>query len=197
MTVAFAALYIILVQVHYDLTYNRSIPDSERVYLMTLPSFSGGGSKQQSFLSRPFVEHFLTENLYVETYGVAQLDDVNKINVVMGEGSNAQTHSVNFAQMTSGALETLGIEPIIGSFEGIGDNGYVAISRTAAERLGVTVESVLQLENWGKTNYFVVCAIYKDLPANSDLQNIEVIRCNQLETQDLNSTSNWSYNYYA
>ena len=39
MMAAFAALYIILVQVHYDLTYNRAIPDSERVYLMTLPMF--------------------------------------------------------------------------------------------------------------------------------------------------------------
>lgn len=197
MTAAFAALYIILVQVHYDLTYNRSIPDSERVYLMTLPSFNGGGSKQQSFLCRPFAEHFLTENPHVETYGVAKLDDVNKVNVVVGEGSNAQTHGVNFAQMTSKALEVFGLEPIIGSFEGIGDNGYLAISETAAKRLGVTVESILQLESWGRTNYFVVCAIYKDLPANSDLQNIEVIRCNQLEEQDLNSTSNWSYSYFV
>ena len=197
MTAAFAALYIILVQVHYDLTYNRSIPDSERVYLMTLPSFSGLGSNQQSFLCRPFAEHFLSENPHVETYGVAKLDDVNKVNVVVGEGSNAQTHGVNFAQMTSKALEVFGLEPIIGSFEGIGDNGYLAISETAAKRLGVTVESILQLESWGKTNYFVVCAIYKDLPANSDLQNIEVIRCNQLEEQDLNSTSNWSYSYFV
>ena len=197
MTAAFAALYIILVQVHYDLTYNRSIPDSERVYLMTLPSFSGLGSNQQSFLCRPFAEHFLTENPHVETYGVAKLDDVNKVNVVVGEGSNAQTHGVNFAQMTSKALEVFGLEPIIGSFEGIGDNGYLAISETAAERLGVTVESILQLESWGRTNYFVVCAIYKDLPANSDLQNIEVIRCNQLEEQDLNSYSNWSYSYFV
>ena len=197
MTAAFAALYIILVQVHYDLTYNRSIPDSERVYLMTLPAFGGGGTKQQSYLSRPMAELVLAENPYVEVYGMARLDDVNKINVVMGEGSNAQTHSVAFAQMTSGALKAFGIEPIVGTFDGIGDNGYVAISETAAKRLGVTVEDILQLESWGKMNYFVVCAIYKDLPTNSDLQNIEIIRCNQYETQDLYASSNWSYSYFV
>ena len=87
--------------------------------------------------------------------------------------------------MTSGALKTFGIQPIMGSLEDMGEGGYVAISETAAERLGVAVDSVLQLESWGKTNYFVVRAIYKDLPTASDLQNIEVIRCNQLETQDL------------
>ena len=197
MTAAFAALYIILVQVHYDLTYNRAIPDSERVYLMTLPSFGAGETKQQSFLARPFAEYFLEENIYVEAYGVAQLDDVNKVNVIVGEGTAAKTHSVTFAQMTSGALKTFGIQPVMGSLEDIGEGGYVAISETAAERLGVAVDSVLQLESWGQTNYFVVRAIYKDLPVASDLKNIEVIRCNQLEEQDLNSTSNWSYQYFV
>lgn len=197
MTAAFAALYIILVQVHYDLTYNRAIPDSERVYLMTLPSFGAGETKQQSFLARPFAEYFLEENIYVEAYGVAQLDDVNQINVIVGEGTAAKTHSITFAQMTSGALKTFGIQPVMGSFEEIGEGGYVAISETAAERLGVAVDSVLQLESWGQTNYFVVRAIYKDLPVASDLKNIEVIRCNQLEEQDLNSTSNWSYQYFV
>ena len=197
MTAAFAALYIILVQVHYDLTYNRAIPDSERVYLMTLPSLGGSGLKQQSFLARPVAEMGLADNPYVETYGVAALDDVNQVNVIVGEGTAAKTHSVNFAQMTSGALKTFGIQPAMGSFEGIGEGGYVAISETAAERLGVAVDSVLQLESWGRTNYFVVRAIYKDLPVASDLKNIDVIRCNQLETQDLTSTSNWSYNYYV
>ncbi len=197
MTAAFAALYIILVQVHYDLTYNRAIPDSERVYLMTLPSFGAGETKQQSFLARPVAEMGLADNPYVETYGVAALDDVNKVNVIVGEGTEAKTHSVTFAQMTSGALKTFGIQAVMGSFEEIGEGGYVAISETAAVRLGVAVESVLQLESWGQTNYFVVRAIYKDLPVASDLKNIEVIRCNQLETQDLTSTSNWSYNYYV
>ena len=197
MTAAFAALYIILVQVHYDLTYNRAIPDSERVYLMTLPSFGAGETKQQSFLARPFAEMGLADNPYVETYGVAALDDVNKVNVIVGEGTEAKTHSVTFVQMTSGALKTFGVQPVMGSFEGIGEGGYVAISESAAERLGVAVDSVLQLESWGRTNYFVVRAIYKDLPVASDLKNIEVIRCNQLEEQDLNSTSNWSYNYYV
>lgn len=194
MTAAFAALYIILVQVHYDLTYNRTIPDSERVYLMTLPMFND--DRLQSFLPRPHAEMLLAENPNVEVYGVAKLDDVNKINVVVGEGLEAKTHSVTFAQMTSGALETFGFKSIIGSFEEMGEGGYVAISETAAERLGVSVDSILQLESWGKMNYFVVRAIYEDLPMASDLQNIEVIRCNQLETQDLYSANNWSYNYY-
>jgi uncharacterized membrane protein YesL len=32
---AFAALYIILVQVHHDLTYNKALKDSNRIYVLT------------------------------------------------------------------------------------------------------------------------------------------------------------------
>ena len=33
---AFAALYIILVQVHHDLTYNKALKDSDRIYCLSL-----------------------------------------------------------------------------------------------------------------------------------------------------------------
>ena len=35
LTAAFAALYIILVQVHHDLTYNKALKDSDRIYVLT------------------------------------------------------------------------------------------------------------------------------------------------------------------
>ena len=195
MTVAFAALYIILVQVHYDLTYNRSIPDSERVYLMTLPKYNE--DKLQSFLCRPHAELLLTENPYVEAYAVAKLDDINQSYVVVGEGNNALTHAAYVAQMTSKSFEVFGINVIAGSVANIATDNYVAISQQAANRLGVGVDSVINIECWGGIYPFTICAIYEDLPIASDLQNIEIIRCNQLETQDLYSTSNWSYCYFV
>ena len=73
MTAAFAALYIILVQVHYDLTYNRSIPDSERVYLMTLPLF--GQDKNNAYINRPMAEEIIADIPCVEAYGIAQLNE--------------------------------------------------------------------------------------------------------------------------
>ena len=35
LTAAFAALYIILVQVHHDFTYNKGLKDSDRIYCLT------------------------------------------------------------------------------------------------------------------------------------------------------------------
>ena len=38
LTAAFAALYIILVQVHHDLTYNKALKDSDQIYCMSATS---------------------------------------------------------------------------------------------------------------------------------------------------------------
>ena len=44
LTLAFTAFYIILVQVRWELTYNRSIPDADRIYLVELQSWYEPGS---------------------------------------------------------------------------------------------------------------------------------------------------------
>mgnify|MGYP003314764351 CR=1 FL=1 len=46
MAVAFAAFYIILVQVNYDLNFNKGIKDSEKVFVMTSGSFDNDGKRQ-------------------------------------------------------------------------------------------------------------------------------------------------------
>ena len=44
MAVAFAAVYLIAVQVKFDLSYNRVIKNSERIYRLEYPSWSGDGT---------------------------------------------------------------------------------------------------------------------------------------------------------
>ena len=197
MTAAFAALYIILVQVHYDLTYNRSIPDSERVYLMTLPMF--GQEKANAYINRPMAEEIITNIPSVEAYGIAQLNEHTQTEtmVTVGEGTEAKTFPVKTMQATSGALKVFGIQPIAGSITDMGNNALVAISQSAAKRMGVTVDDHIRVAFSNKSFPYTVCAIYKDQPMTSDLGELEMICCNMLEKQDLNSTSNWSYNYFV
>ena len=51
LTAAFAALYIILVQVHHDLTYNKGLKDSDRIYVLTKKNINQ--SEYTSYLCRP------------------------------------------------------------------------------------------------------------------------------------------------
>ena len=197
MTAAFAALYIILVQVHYDLTYNRAIPDSERVYLMTLPMF--GQEKANAYINRPMAEEIITNIPSVEAYGIAQLNEHTQTEtmVTVGEGTEAKTFPVKTMQATSGALKVFGIQPIAGSMNDIGTHAYVAISQSAAKRMGVAVDDCINIAFSNRSFPYTICAIYKDQPTTSDLGELEMICCDMLERQDLNNTSNWSYNYFV
>ena len=197
MMAAFAALYIILVQVHYDLTFNRGIKDSERIYALAM---KGTDMQLGAYINRPMAEEFINTSAVVESYGVAQINNVYDqkwISVEIGEGTEAKKHHAFGLQMTSSAFEVFGIQPIAGSFEGIGENAYVALSRSAAERMGVAVGDLLHVTFYETLYDYTVCAIYEDLPMATDLWGIEMIYSDLLEKKDINSTSNWSYNYFV
>ena len=43
MAVAFAAVYIIMVQVNFDLSYNKGIPNAKNIYRLEYPNWSEEG----------------------------------------------------------------------------------------------------------------------------------------------------------
>ncbi len=45
MAIAFAAFYIILVQVNYDLNFNKGIKDSEKIFIISSGDFAGIGAR--------------------------------------------------------------------------------------------------------------------------------------------------------
>ena len=59
MAVAFAAFYIILVQVDYDLNFNKGIKDSEKIFVMSSGSMDGDTDKRQLNFCRPLAEIIL------------------------------------------------------------------------------------------------------------------------------------------
>lgn len=68
MTVVFAALDIIWVQVHHDLFYNREVKDSERVYCVSLPDWYEEG-KYMLWLPMPLVEGCISTVPEIEAGG--------------------------------------------------------------------------------------------------------------------------------
>ena len=65
---AFAALYIILVQVRHDLTYNKALKDSDRIYCMMVgDQFADHGAS--SWICRPIAEAVIAASPDVEAGG--------------------------------------------------------------------------------------------------------------------------------
>ena len=195
MTVAFASLYILLVQVYHDLTYNKGIKDAQRLYIMAVPSWFEEGNLQVS-MNRPVASMIAGQSPMVESYGVARINIDNKRPVFTGEGENQKQYSAGISELTRGALDVFGFNPVAGTFEGIEKTNAVAISEKMAKAMGAGVGDAVRLISETGTPY-TVAAVYEDMPLNSDLGNVEVIFCNQLETNGVDNWSEWGYNNFV
>lgn len=195
MTVAFAALYILLVQVHYDLGYNRQIKDVERVYIMATPSWFSDGQYQVT-LNRPLQKAILEQAGMVESWGVAYIGGDGKNYIRVGNGEEAREYQIGFSQLTRGALDVFGFNPVVGTFNGMEKDETVAISESAAKLMGVGVGDAIYVGPKSKEPMTIV-AVYEDMPMNSDLNNIHALFCYQLETSGMEDFSEWSYNHFV
>lgn len=194
MTAAFAALYILLVQVYYDLSYNKGIKDAERIYIMATPSWFEQGQYQVN-LNRPLQKAILDQAGMVESWGVAYIGGDGKNYTQVGEGDDARKFQIGTSQLTRGALDVFGFKPLVGTFDGMDKEETVAISETAAKMMGIGVGDAIRIGS-NKTPKTIV-AVYEDMPNNSDLNNIQIFFCNNLETQSIDNFSEWSYNHFV
>ena len=194
MTAAFAALYILLVQVYYDLSYNKGIKDAERIYIMATPSWFEQGQYQVN-LNRPLQKAILDQAGMVESWGVAYIGGDGKNYTQVGEGDDARKFRIGTSQLTRGALDVFGFKPLVGTFDGMDKEETVAISETAAKVMGIGVGDAIRIGS-NKTPKTVV-AVYEDMPNNSDLNNIQIFFCNNLETQSIDNFSEWSYHHFV
>ena len=194
MTAAFAALYILLVQVYYDLSYNKQIEDVERVYIMATPSWFEQGQYQVN-LNRPIQKQILEQAGMVESYGVAQIGGDGKNYTRVGDGDDARKYQIGTSQLTRGALDVFGFKPVVGTFDGMDKEETVAISESAAKLMGVGVGDAIYVGK-GKEPMTIV-AVYEDMPMNSDLNNIHILFCYQLETNSVDNFGQWAFHHFV
>ena len=191
MTAAFAAMYVIFVQVHHDFTYNHGIKDSDRIYVMTLPDFYEEG-KYSVFMNRPPQEKVLATATGIESGGCGQMLG-SDCYISLKEGSDKI--DATFNSLTPGTVKAFGYELVQGSFDDMKTWQQTAISESFARKTGLAPGSTYYQISRGRSVPMTVVAIYKDFPAISDLASNDGFSL--LGDQDIYNTSEWSYCYYV
>lgn len=195
LTAAFTALYIILVQVHHDFSFNRSIKDSDRIYMVLMKDWTVEG-RYMNWMSRPIGEALINKVPGVESGGTAVLTGLD------GEVYNddGQRISTKVSYMSEGARRMFGLEAVAGSWEDwIGDSTY-AISESAARRLGLQAGDAFKIRvatgmaAIGIPDDATVAVIYGDQPADSDLNSFEMFT--NIGDSDIDNQREWSYPYF-
>ena len=69
LAVAFAAFYILMVQVRFDLNFDRSYPKAECIYQIALPQFYEEGKGYSSFIPRPDGEKAIAASPHIRQGG--------------------------------------------------------------------------------------------------------------------------------
>ena len=195
MAMAFAALYVIMVQVDFDLVYNKKVKDSDRIYAISMPDWYTPGNWKTT-LSRPLCENVINNVSCVECGGTTSIGKGYYSEKFFLQEDGNSSFYLNVSQSSLGAFKVFSVEAVEGSIDNIVPWKDLVISDTKAEKLGLHVGDVIYSHNHGATmQQYNIAAIYKHFPANTDLSEIECF----VNMGDLNIDlfSEWSYPYFV
>lgn len=197
LTLAFTAFYVIMTQVWWELGYNRSLHEADRIYLVENEDWYEPG-KWSSWLNWPVPERVIASTAGVEVGGCMWGG--------FGSGtcwtSNEPSFGYNKFSASCGSvslpfLDVFAFRSVEGDVHDIGKPKSVIVSREAAERMRVGVGSLI----WVDTDEpqpdgaMEVVAVFEDFPDNSLLGECEVVK--NLGETNLYTTSEWSFNYFV
>lgn len=197
LTLAFTAFYVIMTQVWWELSYNRSLTDVERIYLVENEDWYEPGM-WSSWLNRPVSERTIASTAGVEVGGCMWGG--------FGAGTcwtrNEASFGYNKFSASDGSvslplLDVFAFRSVAGDVHDLRKPKSVIVSRSAAERMQVGVGSLI----WVDTDEpkpgeaMEVVAVFEDFPCNSLLGECEVVK--DLGETNLYDTSEWSFNYFV
>ena len=202
MAIAFAAVYLIAVQVKFDLSYNRVIKNSERIYRLEYPNEAGSGRWEHTW-NRQYPDNLVASCPEVEAAGSLNID----VYVSQREYSHKRNATIeNITLEIAGAerdgLEVFPFEWVAGGIEDfidVVDNSsasVLVISESAAKRYNLEVGDGLHIGRGATSNGIrTIVGIYKDFPEPSSLSHLD--GWYNLSHQATTSENNWTDPYYV
>lgn len=195
MGLAFAAAYLMLVQVVFDFSYNRSLPDAANIYRLEYPSWYNDGRWGTTWNRHDPLEYcaaipevkaaatFRCEGYTNRDYSIKRNDTIDNI-------------TMNSTNCERAGLDVFGFECVAGSFDDFIGPYTAVVSETAAKRCGLGVGDVLH-SGRGATedsHTLTIVAVYRDFPKPSSVANNDMfVGMVPVEQHD---RSNWNDPFY-
>ena len=191
MSVAFASVYLLMVQVTNDLSYNKKIPDADLIYRLEHPNPSTEGN-WYAVWNNDFPFRLCDAIPEVESSGATWLlsQDAEFSYKVNDEIRNI---NLNLSRSDEEAFKVFGFDLIAGTVEDMGPRDIV-IKESVANLYGLEVGELLYFGRGTKEGMeFNVVGIYSDFPKPSDIATAD---CFILLPEIGKTEKMWSYNLY-
>ena len=197
MAVAFAAVYLIAVQVTFDLSYNRVIKNSERIYRLEYPNESDNG-RWDIWWNRQYPDKLVSICPEVEAAGsigvLAHSKYQNEYSIK--RNATVENFTIDLAGAEPEGLAVFPFEIVAGSLDNLKTEDDMIISESVAKRFNLSVGDGL---HYGRgtlsSSIRTIVAIYKDFPKPSTISM--PMGYVLLEPQAQASEGDWQDTYYV
>ena len=196
MAVAFAAVYLIMVQVNYDLSYNKGIPNAQNIYRLEHPNWSEEGYWDVTW-PRQLPDNLCKEIPEIVKSGTITTSGHFNINDIYSrkQADRIDNLSLNLCETEREGLEILGIEIIEGSLDDVIDHYTLVLRESVARKFNLSVGDVLCYgRDASEENTATVVAICKDFPSPSVFDGTD--GWGGMEPQENENPNNWNNPYY-
>ena len=199
MALAFASAYIILVQVNFDMSYDRKIPNAENIYRMDKPSLVKDGV--WSTLNNRYYPSEACENvpgiIAFTSMGLYSADATDQFVINRPNGSN--TLKAKVALIERSGLDVFSFTAVTGSFDQFIGPSTAIVSASYAKQHGLTVGDVLHRPSnvlgLGAKTPITIVAIYKDFPAPGEFSEYNLFL--GLPPKEQTRRGNYSYRAFV
>ncbi|MBQ5888501.1 MAG: ABC transporter permease, partial [Bacteroidaceae bacterium] len=197
MALAFAAVYLIMVQVNYDLSYNKGIPNARNIYRLEHPNWSEEGYWDTTW-PRQLPDDLCKDIPEIEKSATITPTGHFNINSVYSRKLDDRIENIelNLCETEREGLEILGIEIIEGSLDNLIHHYSLVIKESVAKRFNLSVGDVLCYgHDANEENTATVVAICKDTPSPSILDGTDGWGGMSV-AQENENPNNWNNPYF-
>ncbi len=188
LSLAFASFFVIMTQVSYDLGYNKSFTEHEKLFRLTL-KLGPGMEDYGVTLPRPLVEQLAAASPHIKGYGIEE--GWTRIDQFM---LGDQEYSLNLVYGINDFVSVFKPTVICGDLKGLNQLPNIVLPRSEAMRLFGTANAVGKTlkYKWVDDWIFNVCAVIEDYPENNFLHGVSFRGLNDNE----GNYRNWNYQAY-
>lgn len=195
LALAFAAFYIIMAQVYSAFTFNGSIKDNERVYMISPYNKALGVYNENA--PNP-VSYETAEALPVVESIASMAWYENSTHVwINGNGNGYEKFKCGVTRCNSTLLDVFSFDIIAGNAEDFGQMNAAVVSESMARTMGITVGDVIRLEEGelAPGTPLTVVALFEDFEENTILGGKHIFRNDNRENGMVNN--NWNYSVFV
>ena len=197
MAIGFAAVYLIMVQVRHDLSFNRVIPNSDRIYRMEYPSWQKEGEWFPMW-NRTWPDIICEQIPEVEASGSIWTHGGYQFTREFSISRNAtvENFTIHVSSAEKEGLEVFPFEFIEGGLENFNNVTEMIISEEVAKKYDLTVGDVLHLGRGAQYPQLrTIVGVYKNFPKPSNIATCEGYV--GMQPQEQTGASNWNDTYYV